>query len=51
MSVWGYRLKGGEVEARMFDKEIPDGWSDSPATAEPAKRGRPKKKADNDDGS
>ncbi len=44
MSVWGYRLRGDEVEARLFEDEIPDGWSDSPTTAKPAKRGRPKKK-------
>lgn len=29
---WGYRLKGGEVEARLFEQgRPPRGWADSPA--------------------
>ena len=28
---WGYRLKAGEVEARIFDGDLPRGWVDSPA--------------------
>lgn len=28
---WGYRLKDGEVEAKIFEGKRPKGWSDSPA--------------------
>lgn len=32
MPTWGYRLKDGEIEARVFDNgKLPRGWHDSPA--------------------
>lgn len=41
--VWGYRLKDGEVEAKIFDGKIPTGWKDTPAKLT-------KKAAKNDNG-
>lgn len=29
--IWGYRLKNGEVEAKLFDEKLPRGWKDTPA--------------------
>ena len=29
---WGYRLKDGEVEAKIFENgKLPSGWVDTPA--------------------
>lgn len=38
MAAWGYRLKDGEVEGKIFeDGKLPKGWVDSPAKLKPAK--------------
>lgn len=38
MPAWGYRLKNGEVEARIFeDGKLPRGWVDTPAKLKAAK--------------
>ena len=29
---WGYRLKNGKIEAKVFDDgKLPKGWKDTPA--------------------
>jgi len=28
---WGYRIKDGEVEAKLFPEGRPKGWKDTPA--------------------
>ena len=43
MATWGYRLKDGEVEAQVFEEDLPKGWHDSPAKCVAKK---PKKGAD-----
>lgn len=37
MERWGYRLKDGEIEAKIFDGDLPKGWHDSPAKCAPKK--------------
>lgn len=42
MATWGYRLKDGEVEARLFEEDTaPEGWADTPAKLE--RKPKPKK--------
>lgn len=28
---WGYSLKDGEIDAKIFEGKLPQGWKDSPA--------------------
>ncbi len=42
MAVWGYRLKDGEVEAQVFEEDLPKGWQDSPVKCVAKKTGAKK---------